>query len=120
MTKETKVTQAQMNFAADVVEKFILADFGGNDVAGLRNGIMADSAIEDFVRTVNRLASTEAADAWSVTGGLIVKAMWAKALNAGCNAADDAEDLDQQAKGAEALLTALERIHLKGASHEQG
>lgn len=49
-------TQDQLNKAADIADKFIMADFGGNDVAGLRNGICADSAIEDFVREVTRPA----------------------------------------------------------------
>lgn len=46
-------TQEQLNRAADIAEKFVQADFNGNDIAGLRNGICADSAIEDFVREVS-------------------------------------------------------------------
>lgn len=47
------LTPAQLAYAAEVAERFILADFDGNDIAGLRNGIAADSAIEDFARIVN-------------------------------------------------------------------
>lgn len=51
------VTREDMNLAADIAEKFVMADFGGNDIAGLRNGIIGDSAIEAFVRDIARIAS---------------------------------------------------------------
>lgn len=59
MTQPTEpraeVTREMMTRAADLLARFYLVDFNGNDVVGLRHGICGDSAIRDFVLQVEAI-----------------------------------------------------------------
>ena len=48
-TPSPTVIDAALKLAADIAELAVAADFGGNDIAGLRNGIVGDAAIQAFL-----------------------------------------------------------------------
>lgn len=50
-----EVTEADIEAAASLAALAEVVEFAGNDVAALRNGIIGDERIADFVRLVSRI-----------------------------------------------------------------